>query len=339
MPCASSASRLRTTCCPARHQIQMVGPDGTLNPHTEQGTQPGHEYSLPRRGRTAGRLRAARRRPPRQRPDLRAGPAGPARRLPVLPRPGGLPGRRRAVPARGRLAVPDLPRLRGRDRPRRRPGRDADPAARRLALRLRPRRAQGRHPVHPAGHPAAARRRAWPTRPSCRGEDTVVLALFGDGATSEGDFHEALNFAAVFQAPVVFFVQNNQYAISVPLAQQTVAPSLAHKGVGYGMPGEQVDGNDLVALLAVLGRAVERARGGARPAPGRGAHLPDGGAHQRRRRHPLPGRRRGRRLGRPRTRSPGWRPTCGAGGLLDDAAVPRRTGRGRGRGRRSCATG
>ncbi|MGA7203994.1 MAG: thiamine pyrophosphate-dependent enzyme, partial [Specibacter sp.] len=77
-----------------------------------------------------------------------------------------------------------------------------------------------------------------------RGEDTVVLALCGDGASSEGDFHEALNFAAVFHVPVVFLIQNNQYAISVPLIHQSVAPSLAHKAVGYGMPGERVDGND-----------------------------------------------------------------------------------------------
>ncbi|WP_336854664.1 pyruvate dehydrogenase (acetyl-transferring) E1 component subunit alpha [Sinomonas albida] len=98
-----------------------------------------------------------------------------------------------------------------------------------------------------------------------RGEDTVVLAMCGDGATSEGDFHEALNFAAVFNLPVVFFVQNNQYAISVPLAHQTVAPSLAHKAVGYGMAGERVDGNDIVALLAVLDRAVTLARAGSGP--------------------------------------------------------------------------
>ncbi|GAA2218279.1 thiamine pyrophosphate-dependent enzyme [Promicromonospora sukumoe] len=98
-----------------------------------------------------------------------------------------------------------------------------------------------------------------------RGESTVVLAMCGDGATSEGDFHEALNFAAVFRAPVVFFVQNNQYAISVPLARQSAAPSLAHKGVGYGVPGELVDGNDLAALLHVLSGAVARARAGAGP--------------------------------------------------------------------------
>ena len=81
-----------------------------------------------------------------------------------------------------------------------------------------------------------------------RGEPTVVLALCGDGATSEGDFHEAVNFAAVFHAPVVFFVQNNEFAISVPLSRQSAAESLAHKAIGYGMPGQRVDGNDLAAL-------------------------------------------------------------------------------------------
>lgn len=99
-----------------------------------------------------------------------------------------------------------------------------------------------------------------------RGEDTVVLAMCGDGATSEGDFHEALNFAAVFHVPVVFLVQNNEFAISVPLSRQTAAPSLAHKAIGYGMPGQRVDGNDVAALLAVLGDAVENAREGGGPA-------------------------------------------------------------------------
>ncbi|MDI6100372.1 pyruvate dehydrogenase (acetyl-transferring) E1 component subunit alpha [Actinoplanes sp. NEAU-A12] len=98
-----------------------------------------------------------------------------------------------------------------------------------------------------------------------RGEPTVVMAMCGDGGTSEGDFHEALNFAAVFRAPVVFFVQNNEYAISVPLARQSAAPSLAHKGIGYGIAGERVDGNDMAALLAVLGAAVARARAGEGP--------------------------------------------------------------------------
>lgn len=98
-----------------------------------------------------------------------------------------------------------------------------------------------------------------------KGEDTVALALCGDGATSEGDFHEALNFAAVFAAPVVFLVQNNKYAISVPLSRQSVAPSLASKGIGYGVPGVLVDGNDVAALTAVLGEAVSRAAAGDGP--------------------------------------------------------------------------
>ncbi|UJB42891.1 pyruvate dehydrogenase (acetyl-transferring) E1 component subunit alpha [Streptomyces sp. A1-5] len=98
-----------------------------------------------------------------------------------------------------------------------------------------------------------------------KGDDVVALAMVGDGGTSEGDFHEALNFAAVWQAPVVFLVQNNGFAISVPLAKQTAAPTLAHKAVGYGMPGRLVDGNDAPALHEVLTEAVRRARGGGGP--------------------------------------------------------------------------
>ncbi|MEV6523976.1 pyruvate dehydrogenase (acetyl-transferring) E1 component subunit alpha [Longispora sp. NPDC051575] len=125
---------------------------------------------------------------------------------------------------------------------------------------------------------------AWRTAPQCtplatqtihaagvaygekrKGNDSVALAFIGDGATSEGDFHEALNFAAVFSAPVVFLVQNNGYAISVPLAKQTKAPSLAYKGVGYGVRSERVDGNDPVAVLAVMLAAVEHGRSGNGP--------------------------------------------------------------------------
>ncbi|WP_326627116.1 MULTISPECIES: pyruvate dehydrogenase (acetyl-transferring) E1 component subunit alpha [unclassified Streptomyces] len=97
------------------------------------------------------------------------------------------------------------------------------------------------------------------------GDDVVALALTGDGGTSEGDFHEALNFAGVLRAPVVFLIQNNGYAISVPLAKQSAAPSLAHKGVGYGVPAVQVDGNDVIAVHSVLSAAVERARAGGGP--------------------------------------------------------------------------
>jgi pyruvate dehydrogenase E1 component alpha subunit len=98
-----------------------------------------------------------------------------------------------------------------------------------------------------------------------KGEDTVALVLLGDGATSEGDTHEALNFAAVWQAPVVFLVQNNGYAISVPTSKQNVAPSLAHKGIGYGVPATLIDGNDAAAVYATVHDAVEAARAGGGP--------------------------------------------------------------------------
>jgi pyruvate dehydrogenase E1 component alpha subunit len=98
-----------------------------------------------------------------------------------------------------------------------------------------------------------------------RGSDGIALCFVGDGATSEGDFHEGLNFAAVFNTPTVFFVQNNKYAISVPLAKQTKAPSLAYKGIGYGVRSEQVDGNDAAAVLAVTRAAYEHARSGHGP--------------------------------------------------------------------------
>jgi pyruvate dehydrogenase E1 component alpha subunit len=94
----------------------------------------------------------------------------------------------------------------------------------------------------------------------------VTLTYFGDGGTSEGDPHEAMNFAAVYAAPVIFFVQNNQYAISVPLDKQTKAPTLAHKAIGYGMPGYRCDGNDVLATYAVTKRAVDAARRGEGPA-------------------------------------------------------------------------
>jgi pyruvate dehydrogenase E1 component alpha subunit len=77
--------------------------------------------------------------------------------------------------------------------------------------------------------------------------------------------HEALNFAAVFKAPCVFYVQNNQWAISVPVSRQSAAPSLAHKAIGYGMPGIRVDGNDPLACFAVMAEAAKRARAGDGP--------------------------------------------------------------------------
>jgi pyruvate dehydrogenase E1 component alpha subunit/2-oxoisovalerate dehydrogenase E1 component alpha subunit len=98
-----------------------------------------------------------------------------------------------------------------------------------------------------------------------RGEPDVMAGYIGDGGTSSGDFHAALNFAAVWQVPCVFFCQNNQWAISVPLARQTRSSSIAVKAVAYGMPGVRVDGNDLLAVIAAMREAVDRARGGGGP--------------------------------------------------------------------------
>ena len=98
-----------------------------------------------------------------------------------------------------------------------------------------------------------------------RGDDVVVMAYFGDGATSEGEFHEAMNFAGVWHVPVVFVCQNNQWAISVPLKKQTHSRTIAQKALAYGLPGIQVDGNDVLAVYAATREAVERARAGDGP--------------------------------------------------------------------------
>jgi 2-oxoisovalerate dehydrogenase E1 component alpha subunit len=114
----------------------------------------------------------------------------------------------------------------------------------------------GTHGLHAVGAAMAAQR---------LGEDSVTVAYLGDGATSEGDAHEALNLAAVYQAPCVFFVQNNHWAISVPVSRQLAAPSIAHRAIGYGMPGIRVDGNDVLAVYAVMAEAASRARSGGGP--------------------------------------------------------------------------
>ena len=95
--------------------------------------------------------------------------------------------------------------------------------------------------------------------------DDVCVGYIGDGGTSIGDFHAAMNFAAVYQVPCVIFCQNNQWAISVPLSRQTASSSIAIKAVAYGMPGIRVDGNDLLAVIAAMREAVDRARSGGGP--------------------------------------------------------------------------
>jgi len=104
----------------------------------------------------------------------------------------------------------------------------------------------------------------WAMGAKLDGKAACSLAYFGDGSASEGDFHEAANFAAVFGAPAILFCQNNGWAISVPLAEQTAAPIVA-RAVGYGIPGVRVDGNDVLAVYAATKAAADRARSGAGP--------------------------------------------------------------------------
>ncbi len=105
--------------------------------------------------------------------------------------------------------------------------------------------------------------RAWAMK--MKKEKTVSAAFFGDGATSRGDFHEAMNFAGVFHVPCVFICQNNQWAISVPFRKQTAAKTVAQKAIAYGFSGIRVDGNDIFAVYRAVKEAVEKARKGGGP--------------------------------------------------------------------------
>jgi len=114
----------------------------------------------------------------------------------------------------------------------------------------------GTHMLHAVGA-------AWAGK--IKGDKIVTLTYFGDGATSKGDFHEAMNFAGVFKTPTVFFCQNNQFAISVPRRMQTASKTLAQKAIAYGFDGIQVDGNDLFAVVTATREAAEKARSGGGP--------------------------------------------------------------------------
>lgn len=104
---------------------------------------------------------------------------------------------------------------------------------------------------------------AWAAK--LRGEDQVAVGFFGDGASSEGDFHEAMNFAGVFHLPVIYFCENNQYAISVPFARQTATATIAEKAAAYGVEGIRVNGSDVVEVYRTVRRAVEKAAQGGGP--------------------------------------------------------------------------
>jgi pyruvate dehydrogenase E1 component alpha subunit len=114
----------------------------------------------------------------------------------------------------------------------------------------------GTHILHAVGA-------AWAIK--LRGERSVVVTYFGDGATSEGDFHEALNFAGVLKTPTVFICQNNQYAISVPIHRQTASRTLAQKAIAYGFDGLRIDGNDVFASFVATTAALDKARSGGGP--------------------------------------------------------------------------
>src|SRR5918997_865781 len=114
----------------------------------------------------------------------------------------------------------------------------------------------GTHVPHAAGL-------AWGKK--LKGEPGLAIAYFGDGATSEGSFHEGVNFAAVMQAPAILFCNNNGWAISTPITAQTRAQTLADKAIGYGMPAARVDGADVLAVYEATREAVERARAGGGP--------------------------------------------------------------------------
>ena len=96
-------------------------------------------------------------------------------------------------------------------------------------------------------------------------EDRVIVAYFGDGASSAGDCHEAMNFAAIHKLPIIFFCENNGYAISVPLSKQMAVDSVASRAEGYGMPGIEIDGCDIVTVYETTVEAVSRARAGLGP--------------------------------------------------------------------------
>lgn len=128
-----------------------------------------------------------------------------------------------------------------------------DPMAHRTSIQSTPLATQALHAVGLA------------TAAKLKGEAIATVTFVGDGASSEGDTHEAFNFAGVWQAPTVFVLQNNQFAISVPLSKQTRARTLADRAVGYGVPGFYVDGNDAAAVFAVVSSALERARSGGGP--------------------------------------------------------------------------
>ena len=301
---------------PPRHRSAAVGHPRAVRRRRRDPRRPARRVHPAEREELKDALPPDGRGPPVRRPGDRADQAGPPRGLPVQPRPGGVPDRRRARAAArttgcsrptataspwspaGMDPVEVLTLLRG----------DAhcgyDPDATRVAPA-----------VHSARHADAARHRAGARDAATRRTTPSVLALIGDGATSEGDFHEALNFAAVFEAPVVFLVQNNSYAISVPLrqAERRARPGVQGSRLRHALRAGRRQRRRRGARRARRGRRSTPATARARPVEAHtyriDAHTNADDATRYR------DARRGRRSGAKRIRSRGWRRTCATGAL------------------------
>ena len=291
------------------------------HPRGRAGRPPRLLGRLHRRGVPRALPRPGARAPARRRGDRAAAPGRAGHLGRLLGQEAAQVGSGRALRDR-RHGLPDLPRARRRLLPRRRPAacRSACSAASTTAAGTRTR------PTSTCTRSSSARSRCTPpatrwasprTARSARDDGEAVIAYFGDGATSQGDVNEAFVWASVFNAPVVFFCQNNQYAISEPLERQTRVP-LYQRAAGFGFPGVRVDGNDVLAVLAVTRAALDDARSGQGPTLDRGVHLPDGRAHHLRRPDPLPARQRGRGVAGQGPDRPGQARSSSSSGIADD---------------------
>src|SRR5215469_7067744 len=248
------AARFAIRTHPASHSRGRAGRSSRLPPRPDHRRGQG---ALPRPGH----------RPPDRHRGDRLAAAGRARHLGLPARPGGGAGRFGPGAVAAGYGLPHLPRARGGVVPGAGPDQAAGALPRRQPRRLGSRRSQF-SPVHHCHRRSdAARHRlrdGYPAGRTGRENGEAAIVYFGDGATSQGDVNEAFIWASVFNAPVVFFCQNNQWAISEPLERQSRIP-LYQRASGFGFPGVQVDGNDVFACLAVTRKAMQAARDGQGP--------------------------------------------------------------------------
>ena len=231
--------------------------------------------------------------PPHRPRGDRAAAAGRARHLGLAARPGGRADRLRPGADRRRHGLPDLPRARRGLVPRRRPGEAARPVPRRRATAAGTPRSTTSTCTRSSSAPRPCTPPATPWASSAtarRGRPAIVY--FGDGATSQGDVNEAFIWAAVFNAPVVFFCQNNQWAISEPLEKQTPHPALPAGAAASASPASGSTATTCSPASRSTRKALQARPGRAGPDADRGVHLPDGRAHHLRRPDPVPAGRR-----------------------------------------------